>query len=386
MSEQVRLLHCPTINYTVSAPTPSRSYPVYAFLPPSPSSPGFPSVRPRAPPLALVHLALLLVHVACGCGAVVGAVGLGGANALVVAMLRETLAGAVLLCAALLRDRRPPLRCDWWRLAACGCCLYANNLCYLVGLKLSRNADVAALWQVTQPVVTCVAAVALGWERVTAFNVAGTALAVGGIAFAVVFGASTRVFTRSIAPNACFLANCLAASLYVIVSKPLLKGRGYRATTVVGWSSLFSSVLMLATNAAVDFWPAALGALCPDCDGHAFAVPLLALAVLAYFAVLCSVAGCAVVTWANKWVEASTVSAYLVVQLLATVALCLALGAAGVGGMPELGLHDLGAVPVALGLVLVVAGQHVDVRRRKAEEAAAQAAVGTQATASQSLI
>ena len=82
-------------------------------------------------------------------------------------------------------------------------------------------------------------------------------------------GLSATVATNSlvseIVGNVLFFVNCLATSLYVIVSKPLL--RLYPALCVTAWGYMVASCMMLVVALALNSWPAAVNFLCPDCNG-----------------------------------------------------------------------------------------------------------------------
>eukprot|EP00727_Mastigamoeba_balamuthi_P000413 m51a1_g10369 hypothetical protein (396) ;mRNA; r:92825-94196 len=328
-----------------------------------------------APSLLAVHGALVAVQVCFGANNVVGKLGLGaGTNPVFFALLREAVAGPVLLALAAVGERRLPQLRDAWAFAAAGLCMFANQLCFIVGLKLADNATTAALWQMTQPVFTTALALALRWERLTAWNAVGIAVSVAGACFVVAYGAAGSALSASVPANVCFFVNCLATSLYVIASKPLLKTRGYRPTTVIGWAYMVAATLMLAANAVVDFWPAGLGLMCPDCDGDAFRMSAKALAALASAIVLASLISYSLMTWANKWVDASVVSAYLVVQPLTTAVICIVLHAAGVRNMDKPGLNDLGAIPIVVGLGLIVYGQYRSKKAQEQQDKAAQQA------------
>eukprot|EP00727_Mastigamoeba_balamuthi_P000411 m51a1_g10367 hypothetical protein (437) ;mRNA; r:87776-89769 len=330
------------------------------------------------PSLLLVHGALLAVQVCFGANAVVGKLGMSeGTNPVFFALLREAIAGPVLLAFASAFDRRLPAARDLWLFGLAGGCLFVNQLCYIVGLKLADTATTAALWQMTQPVFTTVIALSIRWERATAYNVVGILLSVGGACFMVLYGKSGSSMSSSIPANICFFLNCLATSLYVIASKPLLKSRGYRPTTVIGWAYVIAALMMLVANAVVDFWRTALNKLCSDCDGSAFHMSAKALGALASAVVLGSLLSYSLLTWANKvaqptrdlvlhcltlhstqWADATIVSAYLVVQPLTTAVLCSILNAAGVDDMDKPGLNDLGAIPIVVGLSLIIFGQY----------------------------
>ena len=212
---------------------------------------------------------------------------------------------------------------EWVSFAKLGLCIYANQLCFLVGLKLS-NPVTGSIWQPSQPIMTAAIAISLGWETPNWRRLAGIFLAFAGCASMVMVGAETSTQTpgRALAGNIFFFCNCLGTSLYVIRSKPLV--RRYPSLCVTAWSYLAASVYMLLTAVCFNNWPAALDFLCPDCEGRGWHVPNETLPALAYWIVFQSVLAYALMTWANKFASASLVSAYSVLQPVTSAALTAA--------------------------------------------------------------
>lgn len=315
----------------------------------------------------LVHLALIATQIMFGAGAVIGALGLPSTNPLLFALIRECVAGPILLAASVLLTPVGPaegLR-EWVSFAKLGLCIYANQLCFLVGLKLS-NPVTGSIWQPSQPIMTAAIAISLGWETPNWRRLAGIFLAFAGCASMVMVGAETSTQTpgRALAGNIFFFCNCLGTSLYVIRSKPLV--RRYPSLCVTAWSYLAASVYMLLTAVCFNNWPAALDFLCPDCEGRGWHVPNETLPALAYWIVFQSVLAYALMTWANKFASASLVSAYSVLQPVTSAALTAAVLLLDLyhscddedhkeGHCLEMpGTGDLGAIGVFLGLYLII--------------------------------
>ena len=76
--------------------------------------------------------------------------------------------------------------------------------------------------------------------------------------------ASFSLTATEIVGNILFFVNCLATSLYVILSRAVL--REFPSLCVTGWSYCAASILMVATCAAFNASTAAAHFVCPDCD------------------------------------------------------------------------------------------------------------------------
>ena len=107
--------------------------------------------QPRKPSIFLVHGALVLVQVIFGIGSVVGKLGVSKFNPVLFALIREAAAGPLLVVMALFLEGWVIKICrrSTWRFAAGGIFLFANQLCYIVGEKLS-SAVIGSAWQPSQ--------------------------------------------------------------------------------------------------------------------------------------------------------------------------------------------------------------------------------------------
>lgn len=336
------------------------------------------SVKPPAP--LLVHLGLFAVQFQFGVNTVIGKLGLSGkTNPLFLSLLREAIAGPVLFAAAMYFERqfikKKPV--DIALFVGCGFALYANQLCYTVGLKFA-DSNTATVWQLTQPIFTVALALGLRMERVTIINIFGILLSIGGAVFMIIFGKTKNLSSQGAAGHICFFLNCFATSCYVITSKPLLKLKGYKPTTVIGLAYIEAACFMLCTNFIVDWWPKAINLICPKCEGEPFNFGPKAWGALASNVLLGSILSYSLMTWCNRWIYATIVSAYLVVQPLTAIILAVILNRCGVSGMDAPGYNDLGAIAIVAGLACIVGGNVYKDRqeaKRKAEEAEAAGAL-----------
>lgn len=331
------------------------------------------SVKPTSRPHWFwVHGALVLTQVMFGAGGVIGKLGLPATNPLLFALLREGCAGPILLAAAHVwtPTRVGDVVREWREFALLGLFIFGNQVSFIVGLKLS-NPVAGAIWQPSQPIFTAVLAIWLGMEKPSARRLAGIGVAFVGCAAMVYLSASSvgvgsSALVDEIAGNCFFFVNCLATSLYVIRSKPLL--RRFPALAVTAWSYMVAALFMAVTAVALNSSRAALDFLCKDCGGDAWRVPEAALLALAYWILFQSVGAYALMTWGNVHASASLVSAYTVLQPVTSsllTALILASGAYrncaraddddACLSMP--GVGDLGAIGVVIGLYLVITSE-----------------------------
>ncbi|KAJ1455642.1 hypothetical protein M885DRAFT_463954 [Pelagophyceae sp. CCMP2097] len=319
-----------------------------------------------------IHAALVFTQIIFGAGSVVGSLGLPAFNPLLFALIREGCAGPILLAISMLTTSARPWHlgpADRKGVGVLGLTIFGNQLFFIVGLKLS-NPVAGSIWQPSQPIITAALAIALGWERARARRLAGIAIAFAGCATMVGLSASaveSSSMQNEVIGNACFFINCFATSCYVLRSKPML--RQWPSICITAWAYMCASFYMLAVGFVLNSWPAALKFLCSDCTNGGWHVPPEALPALAYWIIFQSVLAYQLMTWANKFVSASLVSAYSVLQpvtsasLTATILLCNAYRNCADQdddvrhclSMP--GYADLGSLGVFVGLYFVVTSE-----------------------------
>jgi drug/metabolite transporter (DMT)-like permease len=273
-----------------------------------------------------IHLgAAALASCIWGAGSVVARLGVYRANPLLFALLRDSVAGPLLCAVATARQPRLP-RVSAWRVFACGACVFCDQCFNVVGIHLSSSTT-SALWQPTQPIITCVIALAIGQERFSRLKAAGIALGASGAMFVAVYGAEDGVAggASALKGSLCFLVNCTAAGCYAIVAKPLLQA--WPALSVTGWAYLIAALLTGIATAAASSSPAAMSFLgctaVQDCTP--WAVPRSAWWPLCYFVFANSMLAYALNTWAIQHTPASVVTAFAVLQPVASILLSLVL-------------------------------------------------------------
>ena len=321
-----------------------------------------------APSVWLVHAALILCQCIFGGGSVVGKLGVSKFNPMVFALIREISAGILLFGYALYVDgrRTMPMK-DVLIFVGCGFFIFVNQACFIVGDKLA-GATLASAWQPTQPIMTLVISLCLGWEMATIGKVAGILVSVGGAAFMVTYGADFSGGT-TITGNLLLFSNCLGTALYVIVAKVAL-ARGYPPTTVTAWSYLAGACMMACVAVGFSSNCDLVNFVCPEddkttkftCDAHTtscepWKVPTNAILPLCYWVLFNSCGAYLLMTWANHHAKAGFVLAYCALQPLVSMTLsAIIVSAAGEGHMDLKmpGLNALGSIPILIGLFLIL--------------------------------
>jgi len=261
------------------------------------------AISPERKQLILVNVALISAQIGFGGFSVVGKIALEHMKPIIFAFLREIIAGPLLLIIAAIVERVRPERADWWRFVVLGIVLYANQFCYIMGLKLTNSATVTAIMQQLIPVVTAAMAILLRIETLSihrAFGVLkifGIAFAVGGAA--VMVGFKDFTLDRSVG-MAILLCNSFTMSTYYIWQKPLLKK--YPPITVTGWAYIVASMAMGLTS------------LYYVKEENVYKIPQVVYGPLAYAVFVQTIFGYCCVSWANKHAPASLVAVYNSVQ------------------------------------------------------------------------
>ena len=218
----------------------------------------------RKPSMILVHGALVLVQVIFGIGSVVGKLGVSKFNPVLFALIREVCAGPLLVVMALFTEGCLIKFCrrSSWRFVAGGVFLFANQLCFIVGEKLS-SAVIGSAWQPSQAIFTVILTIILCMEKPTVLKIVGILVACGGAVFMVMWGATvtTDGDVNDVLGNILFAVNCLGTSLYVIVTKPLLKQ--YPPLSVTGFCYICASIFMAIAAVAINLTPSAIQLICP---------------------------------------------------------------------------------------------------------------------------
>eukprot|EP00301_Raphidiophrys_heterophryoidea_P011364 c1738_g1_i1.p1 GENE.c1738_g1_i1~~c1738_g1_i1.p1 ORF type:complete len:419 (+),score=98.14 c1738_g1_i1:44-1258(+) len=328
-------------------------------------------VTPRT--YLLANVALAAAQISFGISTVIGELGLPAVNPVLFGFVREGIAGPMLVAMALFSTRNSkypavPRRVDVPRYALCGAALFVNQFCAITGIKLA-GAVAQSVWQPTQPIMSLILALLIGYEKFSLLKVLGILFAFASVTFMVLFDAEdskAHSTGAAVSGNILFFTNCMGAATYVVASKPLL--RNYTSLTVTGFSYMFASVMMGIACVIVNSSDVLLRFVCPPSDddksanrndscGNGWSIPVGAVGALVYWILMTSIFSYCLITWGNKYADASLVSAYSVLQPVSTAVTTFILIA--VTGPPHFNLHgpnlgDLGVVGIFLGLSLVI--------------------------------
>ncbi|HEX2201948.1 MAG TPA: DMT family transporter, partial [Longimicrobium sp.] len=254
-----------------------------------------------------VYVALLLVQVFFATLPIAVKIALRDLSSPALALLR--VAGAALLFvalqSALVRERVRGAR-DYLLLA-----VYAvfgvvlNQLLYITALTLT-TATAAQMMVTAGPALTLLIAIVARKETATARKWTGIALAGSGALYLVGVGAGEGA--GSALGNFLALLNVAAYSVYLVVSRGLL--RKYDALTVITWVFVFG---------AVGIFPWGIAPALREAPG----VTAATWAALAYIVVLPTVGAYYLNVYALKRVESSVVSVFVYLQPVLTAVLAV---------------------------------------------------------------
>ncbi|MBW3570101.1 MAG: DMT family transporter [Gemmatimonadetes bacterium] len=293
-----------------------------------------------------VLLALLLVQVLFATLPVAVKVALRDLSSPALALLRVTGAAALffVLHRLIVRERVHSLR-DYGLLAVYSLFgVIANQLLYITALTLT-TATAAQTLVAAGPAMTLLVAIVLRKEIATRAKWLGIALAGSGALMLVGAG----VHEGSVAGNLLALCNVASYSIYLVISRGLLKR--YNALTVITWVFAFGVVGML---------PWGLLPAIRETGGVAPAT----WAALAYIVVGPTVAAYYLNLWASRRVEASLVSTFVYLQPVMTAMLAVPL------------LHERISWTMLPAVALIFAGVGVAIRAGRARNAMAPSPAG----------
>ena len=328
----------------------------------------------------------------------VGRLGVAKFNPMVFALIREVVAGFLLLLWALYKDGPvTPRRRDALLFLSCGFFIFTNQAAFIIGDKLA-GAVLGSAWQPTQPVFTLLISIALRWEQCTFGKAAGILISFGGAALMVTYGQTLSggvSATRDVVGNLLFFANCLGTSGYVIVVK-LALARGYPPSTVTAWSYLCGACMMACVATGFSSNCELVNFVCPAPAGggsvgdlpsytcgayenscEPWAVPPSAVLPLCYWIAFNSCVAYLLMTWANKHVNSSVTSVYTVLQpltsaVLSTILLIVLPTWAKSKGLIMPGLNALGIIGIVIGLAVVLYANQAEKTRKKKKKLASE--------------
>lgn len=207
---------------------------------------------------------------------------------------------------SLVKDRR-----DLGRLALYGLLGVAiNQLLFVEGLSRTTTVN-AQVIGTTVPAFTLMFGVLMGVDRFTAPRVAGVALAAAGALYLV--GPDRVQFTPEMTlGNAMILSNALAYSLYLVLSKPILKR--YDSLTVITGVFFFGALFV-----------APFGAVSLARSGALATMPASAWAGIVFIILVPTIGSYLLSAWALARSAPSVVAVYIYLQPLITGILAVAL-------------------------------------------------------------
>lgn len=291
----------------------------------------------------LVNSCLILAQIIFGLGTVIAALGLPACYPFSFALYRELCAGFLLLCAAAFwsssspgQQEQPtslffkPILESPFRFALLGLTIYGNQAGFIVGIKLAGGVA-AAVWQPSQPIMTAAISMALKREPMNRWRICGVGIAFCGCATMVALSTAASNKSSSdgendssnfLMGNVLFFLNCLSTSLFVILSKEVLKL--YPPLLVTAWSYSLAAAYMAPTAFLTSLSPRIMNTICPECTSP-WEIPPGAWFALAYFIVFSSVISYGLLTWANQFATGTLVMGFTVLQPVVAALLTLLL-------------------------------------------------------------
>jgi drug/metabolite transporter (DMT)-like permease len=185
------------------------------------------------------HIALVAVQLCFGSFPVFGILAFEGFSPRAIAGWRFVVGALVLGGIAFWRYGREmlPRRADLLRLQVCALLGVAFNMVvFLEGLERTTAVNSGLLMPII-PVYTLIIAVAVGQERFAWRRGLGIALAFGGT-LVLLLQKGPDFSSEHLVGNVLILTNCLSYSIFLVVSKPLL--RRYPPMVVIAWVFLLS--------------------------------------------------------------------------------------------------------------------------------------------------
>lgn len=320
---------------------------------------------PRPSALA-VHAALIATFAVFGGGAFASKFGIYAGSPMLFELVREAVAGPMMCLAAKWFGGPWLPQRDHAFLLLLTCLMFVcNQVFFFAGLKLTEPIFASA-WQVAIPIFTTLVAVLLGYEQATKTKTMGIIIACSGAVLMNMLQARSSAagsHPHMFAGHACFLLQSMATSGYIILSKPLLEK--YPPLSVTGWCFTLGSVFMLMLTAAGNGSETVLNLMCSGasiratemCLNLSWSIPPSMIIPLFYEIVGCSFVGWFLLTWANRFADASTVATYSVTQpfaasILSGISILLfGFRWAQAYGIEMPGIHHLvGVLVISLGL------------------------------------
>lgn len=269
-----------------------------------------------------------------------------GVTPLVFALYREMSASCCMWSLALYTDGFiVPERKHWFRFLLMGVCSFINVAGSVIALNLVSAANLS-MFQPTIPVFAMAMGIAFGLERFTAAKVCGLVLSLAGAVLVVLFTAEGSQEhdngKRVLVGNIMMVFLCFFMALLLVLQKGVAKT--YPHNTITAWFYSIGSLLTCLACAATEH------------RGSAYAITSdMVWIALGYAFLFATFYNYCAMTWTLKYVPASLVSVFMMLQPVATVVLSVFFLNYHVNGK-ELG----GGAIVIVGLLVTCYGQYTE--------------------------
>jgi drug/metabolite transporter (DMT)-like permease len=261
------------------------------------------------PSVWFVHACLAAIYALAGFSTVIIKLGVSGINPVLFALLRDTIAGPLLVIIAYIFDGELLRPRDWPPFVAPGFFLFIAQFLFVVGSKIASPVTAAA-WQPATPIFTAIFATALGMERVTPLKTFGILISVAGALFMVFFRRKNNntkaVHDNEALGNILMLMEVTTLSVFVISSRALLKR--FKPCTVTAYCYMWAAAFMWVAGLVIDYSETCYDFVCqPDCRFGKWEFPAKSVFSLVWYILVISIGCYCLLTWANNYIEASKV-------------------------------------------------------------------------------
>lgn len=273
-----------------------------------------------------IHAALILANSLIGIGSIVGALGLPATNPFTFTLIRQIVAGLFLWSMSIVLDKNSNGLISWIQprhrkhFILLGILVLLNQTAFLMGIQLAGPL-VASIWQPSSPILTAFLGMCGAFEDWNIKRLMAVFLAFGGCAAMILDSSSSENDAGNASPfaispsfligNFLFFVDCLAAALYILMSKKLL--RTYSPLAVTAWSYVFAAPSMFILTLASSYSKKLQDFVCPACNAT-FLIPSATIPALLYYIFGISIGGWLLIVWSNQHATGTLVLGYSVLQ------------------------------------------------------------------------